>query len=60
MLQTGNSAVVSIILACSFTIVSLWRQKARVDKHLKGLEARLSAEQSNRAAERTGRIRAEV
>jgi hypothetical protein len=60
MLQTGDAVLLNLVLACSFTILSLCRQKARAGKHLKGLQARLSAEKSNRAAERAGRIRAEV
>ena len=60
MRQDVSRALVGVLIACSVAIVSLLDQKRRAKTHLGEARRQLEAEKRNRAAERTGRIRAEA
>ena len=57
---TGEITVLGVILAIAVVHFKLWRQKISCQKHLDDVKRLLDAETKNRAAERMGRIRAEV
>ena len=56
----GEITVLGVILAIAVAHFKLWRQKTSCQKHLNDLKRLLNTETKNRAAERMGRIRAEV
>ena len=56
----GDITVLGVIFAHAFAHFKLWRQRKCYQKHLKDCKRLLDSETRNRAAERTGRIRAEV
>lgn len=57
---TGEITVLGVVLAIAVVHFKLWRQKTSCQKHLDDVKRLLDAETKNRAAERMGRIRAEV
>ena len=57
---TGEITVLGVILAIGVVHFKLWRHKSSCRKHLGDVKRLLDAETKNRAAERMGRIRAEV
>ena len=62
MLRIGKSeiTVLGVILAFAVAHFKLWRQKTSCQKHLYNAKRLLDTETKKRAAERIGRIRAEV